>query len=54
MKLYGKRPVITSQFDVSKLQKQPTSVIQVHLDQFPSFGPLNLNVCVTLTSSINR
>ena len=53
MKLYGERPELTSQFDVSKLQKQPSSVIQVHLDQFPNFGPLNLNVRVTVTSSIN-
>ena len=54
MKLYGERPILTSQFDVSKLQKQPSSVIQVHLDQFPNFGPLSLNVGVTVTSSINR
>ena len=53
MKLYKERPELTSQFDVSKVQKQPSSVIQVHLDQFANFGPLNLNVCVTVSSSIN-
>ena len=54
MKLYGERPILTSQFDVSKLQKQPSSVIQVHLDQSANFGLLNLNVCVTVTSSKDR
>ena len=54
MKLYRERPVLTSQFDVSKLQKQPSSVIQVYLDQSANFGPLSLNVCVTVSSSINR
>ena len=53
MKLYKERPELTSQFDVSKVQKQPSSVIQVHLDQSVNFGPLNLNVCVTVSSSIN-
>ena len=53
MKLYKERPELTSQFDVSKLQKQPSSVIQVHLDQSANFGSLNLNVCVTVSSSIN-
>ena len=53
MKLYKERPELTSQFDVSKVQKQPSSVMQVHLDQCASFGPLNLNVCVTVSSSIN-
>ena len=43
MKLYRERPVITSHFDVSKLQIQPSSVIQVHLDQYANFGPLTLN-----------
>ena len=43
MKLYRERAVLTSQFDVSKLQKQPLSVIQVHLDQSANFGPLTLN-----------
>ena len=54
MKLYSKRPVLTSHFDVSKLQKQPSSVIQVHLDQSVNFGPLSLKVCLTVSSSINR
>ena len=53
IKLYKERPKLTSQFDVSKVQKQPSSVIQVHLDQSANFGPLNLNVCVTVSSSIN-
>ena len=53
MKLYKERPELTSQFDVSKVKKQPSSVIQVHLDQSANFGPLNLNVCVTVSSSIN-
>ena len=53
MKLYKERPELTSQFDVSKVQKQPSSVIQVHLDQSANFGPLNLNVCLTVSSSIN-
>ena len=33
MKLYKEQPVLTSQFDVSKLQKQLQSVMQIHLDQ---------------------
>ena len=53
MKLYKERPGLTSQFDISQVQKQPSSVIQVHLDQCANFGPLNLNVCVTVSSSIN-
>ena len=53
IKLYKKRPKLTPQFDVSKVKKQPSSVIQVHLDQSAKFGPLNLNVCVTVSSSIN-
>ena len=53
MKLYKERPELTSQFDVSKMKKQPSSVIQVHLDQSANFGPLTLNVCVTVSSSIN-
>ena len=42
MKLYKEQPELTSQFDVSKVKKQPSSVIQVHLDQSANFGPLNL------------
>ena len=40
VKLYSKQPVLTSQFDVSKLQKQSRNVIQTHLDQSANFGPL--------------
>ena len=43
MKLYKERPVLTSHFDVRKLQKQLSSVIQIHLDQSANFGPLTLN-----------
>ena len=53
MKLFSEQPLLTSQFDMSNIQKQPSSVIQVHLDQSANFGPLNLNVCVTVSSSIN-
>ena len=53
IKLYKERPELTPQFDVSEVKKQPSSVIQVHLDQSANFGPLNLNVCVTVSSSIN-
>ena len=38
MKLYKKQPVLTPQFDVSKLQKQFRSVIQIHFDQSVNFG----------------
>ena len=38
VKLYSKRLVLTSQFDVSKLQKQLRSVMQIHLDQSANFG----------------
>ena len=59
MKLYKDRPVLTSQFDVRKLQKQLRSVIEIHLDQSVNFGLLPLNVCVTWShnvafNSINR
>ena len=43
--LYKKRLVLTSQFDVSKLQKQLRSVIQIHFDQSSNFGPLSTNAC---------
>ena len=43
MKLHRKRPVLTSQFDVRKLQKQLRSVIQIHLEQSANFGPLSTN-----------
>ena len=46
-KLLRERLALTSQFDVSKLQKVLQNVIQTPLDQFAKFGPLPLNVCVT-------
>ena len=52
MILYKKRPVLTCQFDVSKLQKQLRSVIQIHSDQSDNFGPLPLNVSVTASHNI--
>ena len=48
MILQCKRPALTSQFDVSKLQKQLQSVIQTHLDQYANFCSLMLTVCVTV------
>ena len=45
IKVYRKRPVLTSQFDVSKLQKQLRSIIQTHFDQCANFGPLSTNAC---------
>ena len=51
MKVYKNRPVRTSQFDVSKFQKQFRNVIQIHLDQSAKFGPLLLNVCVAVDNS---
>ena len=47
-----KRPVLTSDFDVSKLQKQLGSVTQFYLDQSANFGPSPLNVCVTLSDNV--
>ena len=52
MKLFRERSALTSQFDVSKLQKQLRGVIQIHLDQSASFGPLPLNVCVTVNYNV--
>ena len=51
-KLFEERPILTSQFDVSKLQKQLRSVIQTHFDQTANFGPLPSNVCVTISHKI--
>ena len=48
-KLFEERPVLTFQFDVSKLQKQLRSVKQTHLDQSANFGSLPSNVCVTIS-----
>ena len=53
MKLHKEQPVLTSQNDVSKLQKQLPSVTQIHLDQPANFGPLAFNVFVTVSHSIN-
>ena len=58
-KLFKERPVLTSQFDVSKLKKQLGSVMQIHLDQSANFGSLRLNACVRVShnvpfNSINR
>ena len=44
MKLCIKGPVLTSQFDFRKLQKQLRSVIQIHLDHFATFGWFPFNV----------
>ena len=52
MKLYSKRPLLTSQFDVSKLQKQLSGVVPVHLDQSAHFGPLPLIVFVTVNHNV--
>ena len=52
MKLQKERPVLTSQFDRSKLQKQLQSVIQIHLDQTANFDSLPLNVCVTVSHNV--
>ena len=52
MKLYKKRAVLTCQFDVSKLQKQLRSVIQIHSDQSDNFGLLPLNVSVTVSHNV--
>ena len=37
-KLLREKLALTSQFDVSKLQKVFQNVIQTHLDQFAKFG----------------
>ena len=47
MKLQKERPVLTSQFDVSKLQKQLQNIMQIHLAQSANFGPLPINACMT-------
>ena len=52
VQLYNNRPVLTSQFDVSKLQKQLQSVIRIHLDHSAKFGPLPRNVCVTVGHNV--
>ena len=52
-KLFRERSALTFQFVVSKLQKVLQNVMQTYLDQFAEFGPLPLNVCVTVNHSIN-
>ena len=52
VQLYSNRPVLTSQFDVSKLLKQLRSVIRIHLDHSAKFGPLPWNVCVTVGHNV--
>ena len=59
MKLFSEQPLLTSQFDMSNIQKQVRSVIRNHLDQCANFGSLPLNVRVTAShkaafNSINR
>ena len=53
MKLYKKRPVLTPQFDVNKLQKQLRSVIQTHLDQSANLVRYS-QMRVTVRHSISR
>ena len=52
VQLYNNRLVLTSQFDVSKLQKQHPSVIRIHLDQSAKLGPLPWNVCMTVNHNV--
>ena len=51
-KLLKKRPVLTSQFHASNLQKQLWSVIQIHLDLSANSVSLPWNVCVTVNHNI--
>ena len=44
IKLYKKRPVLTSHFGASKLKKQLGNVIQTFLDHTANFGLLPLNI----------
>ena len=52
MKVFREQSVLTSQFDVSKLQKHLRSVIRIHLDQCANFGPLPLNVYVIASRNV--
>ena len=52
LKPYCKRLVLTSQFDVNKLQKQLQTVKQIHLDQFANFVLLILLVCMTVSYKV--
>ena len=51
-KLLREKLALTFQFDISKLQKVLQNVIQTHLDQFAKFGPLPLNVYVTVSHKV--
>ena len=53
IKLFRERPLLTSQFDVSKLHKQLGRVIQIHFDQYANFDRLPLIVSVTVSHSMN-
>ena len=48
----GNQPVLNSQFDVSKLQKQLQSAGQIHLYLSVKFGLLILIVCVTVSHNL--
>ena len=52
MILHCKQPALTSQFKISRLQKQIQSVIQTHLDQSANFCSLMLTVCVTVSHNV--
>ena len=52
--MFRERPVLTFQFDVTKLQKQLQKVMQIHLDQSANFGPLPINACMTTNHIITR
>ena len=51
-KMFKKRPVLTSQFHASNLQKQLWSVIQIHLDLSANSVSLPWNVCVTVNHNV--
>ena len=52
LKLKCKRPVLTSQFEVNKLQKRLQTVKSIHMDQSANFGPLILLVCMTVSYKV--
>ena len=52
MKLFREQPLLTSQFDVSNIQKQIRSVIRNYLNQCANFGPLPMNVYVTVNHNV--
>ena len=47
-----KQPEHTSDFDVSKRQKQLRSVLQINSDRSASFGLLPINVGVTVSHNV--